>query len=210
MRIAQYIRKSAFFAGVLYCGLLVGCVSERQYRTQSHQPSITPATKDSKAIIEVAPNYTLGFVEFDDQGWMYGAKTIPNDNRLTRYWTAFPPRGKQADCSWSHLSMDGGTMPPATTPMFRCFIRCSGSLARWKTCSARSNITRHGEWSASTSAGAVFRRISNHLRNCRFGIGKTRRKLSATARRFNHFRSWKPYKIRSTGNSTEKLQVNNA
>jgi hypothetical protein len=52
-----------------------GCVREHQYRT-NFQPSpyVKGATNnESHAAIEVASNYSLAYVEFDDQGWLYPA-----------------------------------------------------------------------------------------------------------------------------------------
>jgi hypothetical protein len=58
---------------VLVCVLVASCVSERQYRTDAQVQQFNPKTsKDSHAIIEVAPLYTAGYVELDDQGWLYG------------------------------------------------------------------------------------------------------------------------------------------
>jgi len=49
-------------------------------RLCSRRPKIAAPTRDYEAFphclncSEVAPNYTVGFVEFDDQGWMYGSE----------------------------------------------------------------------------------------------------------------------------------------
>jgi len=55
--------------------LLVGCESPKQFRTNdqtSQQPNLT----NSKYIVEETKDYTLGFVEFDDQGWLWNRKQI--------------------------------------------------------------------------------------------------------------------------------------
>jgi hypothetical protein len=51
---------------------LVSCVSQRQYRTK-YDPTPYPSklAEAPRATIEVATNYTLGYVEFDDQGWIF-------------------------------------------------------------------------------------------------------------------------------------------
>jgi hypothetical protein len=68
-----------FFALAIICALVASCVSEKQYRTNSQAQPYDPKTANSSnAIIEVAPNYTLGYVEFDDQGWLYGANNSHN------------------------------------------------------------------------------------------------------------------------------------
>ncbi len=71
------------FACMLLC-MTSACVSLKQYRSE-----ITPCALGSSAAglakcptesddypnaIEVANDFTLGFVEFDDQGWLYGPK----------------------------------------------------------------------------------------------------------------------------------------
>jgi hypothetical protein len=66
MKIPRSIVRPAFFAGVLCCGFLVGCVNERQYRTQSQPAEYNPKAKDSQAIIEVACNSDSGGREAAD------------------------------------------------------------------------------------------------------------------------------------------------
>ncbi len=51
---------------VLY---IAGCTSNLPYRT-SFAP-FDPTHPDKKAVIETNADYTLGFVEFDDQGWFW-------------------------------------------------------------------------------------------------------------------------------------------
>ena len=95
MNFTPLIRKSAFFAGVLCCGLFVGCVSEKEYRTQSQPAEYNPkAAKDSHAIIEVAPLYTVGFVEFDDQGWMYGSEDNSKRQQIDTVLDRFSAEGE--------------------------------------------------------------------------------------------------------------------
>ena len=95
MNFTPLIRKSAFFAGVLCCGLFVGCVSEKEYRTQSQPAEYNPkAAKDSHAIIEVAPLYTVGFVEFDDQGWIYGSEDKSRQRQIDTVLDRFSAEGE--------------------------------------------------------------------------------------------------------------------
>jgi len=57
--------------------ILVGCVSQQQYRTSEQGQPFDPKPSNAKnAIIEVATNYTLGFVEFDDQGWLFNGNGV--------------------------------------------------------------------------------------------------------------------------------------
>lgn len=60
---------SFFFVAIL--ALLFGCVSSKQYRTNYESTSNNP-----QSVIEETNNYTLGFVEFDDQGWLWNRKQI--------------------------------------------------------------------------------------------------------------------------------------
>jgi hypothetical protein len=54
-----------------------GCASHRQWRT-SLEPCNTAIASNacSSAAIEKDPSYTLGFVEFDDQGWLWCRKQL--------------------------------------------------------------------------------------------------------------------------------------
>jgi hypothetical protein len=70
-------------------------VSEQQYRTQSQPAQYDPnATNDSHAIIEVAPNYTVGFVEFDDQGWTYGSRDGSQHRQMDTVLQRFSAEGE--------------------------------------------------------------------------------------------------------------------
>ncbi len=95
MNFTLLIRKSTFFAGVLCCGLFFGCVSEKQYRTQNKPEEYKPKeTNGSQAIIEVAPRYTVGFVEFDDQGWMYGSEDKSKHHQIDTVLDRFSAEGE--------------------------------------------------------------------------------------------------------------------
>src|SRR4051794_22545317 len=52
--------------------ILSGCVSHRQYRT-SLEPCNTSIRTNAceSAALEETKDYLLGFVEFDDQGWLW-------------------------------------------------------------------------------------------------------------------------------------------
>src|SRR5215472_8482493 len=71
-------------AGLLaICALGTGCTSVKQYRTgvePIHYSHFSHTHSPLTNILEVATNYTLGFVEFDDQGWLYG--TTGTNNQL--------------------------------------------------------------------------------------------------------------------------------
>src|SRR5665213_1811935 len=68
-----------FFSGVLITGslFLCSCVSQQQYRTQyDPKPYSSKLTNAPDSVIEVATNYTVGYVELDDQGWLFNRKQI--------------------------------------------------------------------------------------------------------------------------------------
>lgn len=58
-----------------------GCVGNRQYRLANLQCAVdtrraTEYVGSSNACVEVGSDYTLGFVELDDQGWLWDRKQI--------------------------------------------------------------------------------------------------------------------------------------
>ena len=62
---------------VIICFSLSSCVTQQQFRTDYDPSPYSPkATNDPNAVIEVAANYTMGYVEFDDQGWLFNRKQI--------------------------------------------------------------------------------------------------------------------------------------
>jgi hypothetical protein len=64
------------FAGLAVCLFAVGCASNAPYRTDFNpvDPSL-PGPDPTNAVIEAEPGaYSLGFVEFDDQGWFMQTK----------------------------------------------------------------------------------------------------------------------------------------
>ncbi len=75
-RYLEHLRSlNLFCLGAL--ALICGCVSQQQYRT-GYDPITYPSTltNAAQADIEIATNYTLGYVEFDDQGWLFDHRQI--------------------------------------------------------------------------------------------------------------------------------------
>ena len=77
------------FIGVLlsFCSLLAACTGVRPYRTTSdsvrydtYSHYLKTNQAETANIIERGTNYSMGFVEFDDQGWFY------NSNRTGGRW----------------------------------------------------------------------------------------------------------------------------
>lgn len=74
-----------------FCLLLLtaGCTAVKEYRTgvtpihyDHYDQTNSLAGKGVTNVIEVATNYTLGFVEFDDQGWLYGKKDMAGQSQI--------------------------------------------------------------------------------------------------------------------------------
>jgi hypothetical protein len=51
----------------------LGCIPNQPFRTSFDRPG-TPGADPHAAVIESSPDYTLGFVEFDDQGWLWDVR----------------------------------------------------------------------------------------------------------------------------------------
>jgi hypothetical protein len=65
--------------------LAVGCTSNKAWRTSSIPcNSANPAKDCTNAIIEIAPTYKLGFVEFDDQGWFHDPAQLDQVQTMIR------------------------------------------------------------------------------------------------------------------------------
>ncbi|HWD18744.1 MAG TPA: hypothetical protein VHB20_05650 [Verrucomicrobiae bacterium] len=64
-RIASWIPVAAL--GLIF---LTSCARLQQYRTEDGPAPYVPQAR-SHAIIEQGPNYSVGYVEMDDQGWLY-------------------------------------------------------------------------------------------------------------------------------------------
>lgn len=54
---------------------LLGCESAKPFRT-NYQTGVNPNPTNSNYVVEQTKNYTLGFVEFDDQGWLWNQRQI--------------------------------------------------------------------------------------------------------------------------------------
>ena len=74
MKKVRAVLKLPFLVAAVLCCLLIGCVTQQQYRTDRKPAAYDPtSTNVSRAMVEVSSNYSIGYVEFDDQGWLYGA-----------------------------------------------------------------------------------------------------------------------------------------
>src|ERR1043166_9006413 len=79
MNVSLFRQAAAVGALVLFT---VGCASNRPFRTRLIPCDTTSSNADcTKAVIETTPDYKLGVVEFDDQGWFWDReqlKTVEN------------------------------------------------------------------------------------------------------------------------------------
>jgi hypothetical protein len=65
-----------FIPAILYLTIayaMLGCTPNQPFRT-SFDPPGTPGVDPRTATIESTSDYTLGFVEFDDQGWLWSTR----------------------------------------------------------------------------------------------------------------------------------------
>jgi hypothetical protein len=62
---------------------IVGCTSNKPFRT-SFAPYNPDDPNCTKAVIESTPDYKLGFVEFDDQGWFWDTNQVKAVEQMIR------------------------------------------------------------------------------------------------------------------------------
>ena len=60
---------------IVISAFLSGCESARPFRT-NYKTGVNPNPTNSNYVVEQTKDYTLGFVEFDDQGWLWNQKQI--------------------------------------------------------------------------------------------------------------------------------------
>jgi hypothetical protein len=60
-----------------------GCVPAKQYKTALQTTEHHPGSTPTNTVLETSSDYTLGFVEFDDQGWLWNPQQVTTlTNRL--------------------------------------------------------------------------------------------------------------------------------
>jgi hypothetical protein len=71
--VMNYMFTLGLICFVLTALLTVGCARNRPFRTDFNPYSKPHPEEDSlnRAVIEMAPEYNLGFVEFDEEGWFW-------------------------------------------------------------------------------------------------------------------------------------------
>lgn len=63
--------------------MLIGCTANRPYRTDLVPCDTTkPGADCTAAVIESTPDYKLGFVEFDDQGWFWNREQLKSVEQM--------------------------------------------------------------------------------------------------------------------------------
>ena len=82
--------------------IMIGCTSNQPFRTSFEALDSTGADP-TKAVIESTPEYKLGFVEFDDQGWFWDINQRLAVEQMIRTEAGIPQRS-------------GATPAPTTAP----------------------------------------------------------------------------------------------
>src|SRR5271169_1391747 len=122
-----------FIPAICFC--LIGCTAERQYRTEEQaQPYNPNSTNISKAIIEVSTNYTVGYVEFDDQGWLYGTNRFKTRMQIDTVTNQFSEELKTNGLlivtfvhGWKHNASGADS----NVVMFHKVLNELGGMERW-------------------------------------------------------------------------------
>ena len=74
-------------SAIIVCVLVfftVGCTANKPFRTSFPQSNPGQTGADPRAVIETAPSYKLGFVEFDDQGWFWDTNQVKTVESMIR------------------------------------------------------------------------------------------------------------------------------
>lgn len=91
----------------------IGCTANQKIRTNFEPSFSTPP--DPTAVIEVTPDYKLGFVEFDDQGQFWDDQQRVKVEKMIREEAGLPPGGGRSSTLGVKLDCDAATAP-ATVP----------------------------------------------------------------------------------------------
>lgn len=156
------------FCIVAVCLLLIGCTAERQYRTDERAQAYDPSpTNHTKAIIEISTNYTLGYVEFDDQGWLYGTNRIKTQMQINMVINRFSEELKTNGLlmvtfvhGWKHNASCGDS----NVVMFHKVLNELGGMERWlskrQNRPARKIVGVYVGWRGLSSSMEPFEELS--------------------------------------------------
>ncbi len=91
---------------------MIGCAPNIQYRTSfvtTTPPTTQPsAGADPRAIIESCPDYTLGYVEFDDQGWFWDPSQREYVEAMVRAEAGLPPKRPDGSAATAPSQLPAG------------------------------------------------------------------------------------------------------
>jgi hypothetical protein len=166
-------------------GLVAGCTSNRPFRTSDVRCSSNDPARDcTNAIVEVGPNYKLGFVEFDDQGWFQNTNQLELVKGLIREESGLE-----------------GTNKPAGV-LILLFVH------GWKN-NAACNNTNVVEFRAALTEFARAENLTNHQGRKVVGVYAGWRGLSARIEPFKELSFWErkntAHKVGGYGAMTQLL-----
>ena len=83
-----FVKKTLTILAIAACAVVLfvaGCTSNKPFRSNFTPCDSTQARADcTSAVIESTPDYKLGFVEFDDQGWFWDANQVKAVEEMIR------------------------------------------------------------------------------------------------------------------------------
>jgi hypothetical protein len=135
MRIILAVNRRIAFSVGAVCLFLTACTAARQYRTDEQAQVYNPSpAAHTKAIIEVAANYTVGYVEFDDQGWLYGTNRFRTQMQMDAILNRFSEELKTNGLlivtfvhGWKHNAGGGDS----NVMMFHKVLNELGAMEKW-------------------------------------------------------------------------------
>src|SRR5208282_2704500 len=160
--------------------------------------------------IEVSTYFTVGYVEFDDQGWLYGTNRFKTRMQIDTVINDFSEELKTNGLlivtfvhGWKH----NASSADSNVVMLHKVLNELGGMERWLSKKQDRPARRIV---GCMSAGAGCPRPWNLSKNYPFGIERTPPNRWGMARSLNYCRAWKPSEPRATCGTEMKLQIINA
>lgn len=134
--------------------VVAGCTCNRPFRTgyNSTNPAL-PGPDVTNAVIEATPDYKLGFVEFDDQGWFWCPKQKNAVEEMIRDECGINPGGTPAGAImvlFVHGWKNNAAYDNTNVVTFRCVLKELGdlekTLAQGKNRAPRKLIGVYAGW----------------------------------------------------------------
>jgi len=148
--------------------LLADCTAERQYRTSEQAQAYDPSpTNHSKAILEVATNYTAGFVEFDDQGWLYGTNRTRTQMQIRTVINRFSEELQSSGLlivTFMHGWKHNASSDDSNVAMFHKVLNELGVMEQWLSArqhrAARRIVGVYAGWRGLSATLEPFEELS--------------------------------------------------